>query len=135
MKFSNILYITAFSFFMASCSSEDDAPIDYSGVYDGTLICTGELVEETGEEAVITISADAEGKYTVDLGEDIVFDAVVVDDILVIAKQYLNEGGDFDSFAFEGTIEESQGSYNFDLTITESTEGNGECAFPIVKRK
>lgn len=77
--------------------------VDFTGSYLTEFNCEGDLSEANGEEIVIIITrAPGNDLYSIDLGDDVVFQGIQTDNLLVIEEQTLNEEFDFDVITLAG---------------------------------
>jgi len=139
MKYSSILLIALFAFF-TSCTSENDTLIeetliDFSGIYEGQLNCTGEMSSDVGESITIIITKTSkEDSYSIDLGDEVVFNATQIDNVLNIEAQTLNEEQEFDVISMVGEIRMVDEEMMFDFTHSVDDEGESSCSFPLTKK-
>jgi len=139
MKYTSILLIALFAF-LTSCSTEnevlvEETLIDFSGTYEGKLNCTGELSDSDGEEVVIVISKDGIlDSYFIDMGDESIFSALQVENVLTIGAQTINTELGFDMVSLEGEIRMTDDEMIFDFTHSVDDEGESTCSFPLVKR-
>lgn len=139
MKYTNILIIALFAC-LISCSSEnesvmEEALIDFSGIYEGKLNCTGELSDDVGEEIEIKITKIGDtDTYSIDMGDEIIFIATQLQNELIIEAQTVNEGQGFDEVSMVGEIRMIDEELMFDCTYSVDDEGESTCSIPLIKK-
>ncbi len=136
MKNYIVLLVLFFSIFSCSDdSSSSEGIIDFSGTYEGVLNCSGELESETGEMFSIVISkSQVEEVFDVDLGDGVIFQATISNNVLVIDTQTHNAGGDSDVITLSGTIKSTgENNYAFDFQHEVDDEGMSNCTTELTK--
>ena len=143
MKYSSILLVVFFAFF-TSCTSENEvlsdfteneASIDFSGVYVGKLDCTGEMSDAQGESVNIIITkSESVDSYFVNMGDDVVFTAFQIDNVLTVGEQIINENQEFDIVSIVGEIRMLENEMIFEFTHNVDNEGESICSFPLIKK-
>lgn len=135
----NLYFLLLIGLF-ASCSNdteltEEVTAIEFVGVYTGNFECTGDLMEANTELMEIEVIKNTDANYTIDLGDDVRFEAIANENVLSIAEQVFNEGGDFDVVTFSGkiTYQLETEEYMFTFTHDVDNEGISNCTFPITK--
>jgi len=118
-----------------SCTKDEIIEKDFSGTYSGVLTCEGTSYLN-GKEIELIITKGFEGlHYTVDLGDDVIFNATQKENVLTIYKQTLNEGGDVDVITLEATFTFNDNDdlvFKFKHKVDDEPENNCE---GILKKK
>jgi len=121
--------------FVLSCTKDIIVEKDFSGNYQGVLECNG-LSSINGLEIDLKIlKTNDDLKYTIELDEDVIFNATQKENILTIYKQTLNKGGDVDVITFEGTFKyNDDGDLFFKFKHKVDDEPENNCSATIKKK-
>ncbi len=130
-----IFYIVAFSLLATSCTQESNnkpetqPELNFEGTYSGSIMCNGEMSEDNGDEFSITITKkDENDLYFIDLGDELIFEGIQKNSIIMIEEQVLNEEENFDVVTFSGEINMiTEGSLNFYFSHKVDNEGSSSC--------
>ncbi len=135
-----LLLFIAFGF-VTSCTSEEelveqDITIDFTGSYSGELTCVGELGDDAESTAIrIEKLDDNLQTYSLFFEDDVTFEGVQQENMLLIEKQIFNEGGEFDVITMEGRIEAMENAaFLFENTYSVDDEGESTCQGTLVKQ-
>lgn len=119
-----ILFIILFS-----CSKEET--INFAGIYNGELSCSGDLESENGENLSLVILSTNENNYTIDFGDEVIFQGVGIGNTLNIPDQILNENESFDVIKLKGSIQFISGD-QYRCTFDHEVDGyKSSCAFDL----
>ena len=134
------LYLIMIAVSIIACSSEAEIEIaekvNFSGTYLTEIKCDGSLSDSYGEIVTIIISStSATDTYTVDLGDEVIFQAIQENNRLIIEEQTLNEDGDFDVVTLEGELAiQSNDEVEFNFEHEVDDEGRSSCSLILVKQ-
>ncbi|HLO56591.1 MAG TPA: hypothetical protein VK169_20005 [Saprospiraceae bacterium] len=121
-----ILFIILFS-----CSKEET--INFAGIYNGELSCSGDLESENGENLSLVILSTNENNYTIDFGDEVIFQGVEIGNTLNIPDQILNENESFDVIKLKGSIQFISGD-QYRFTFDHEVDGyKSSCSFDLTK--
>ncbi len=105
-----------------SCNENDSETVNFAGTYEGILDCSGPL---ESEDFQIIIVSTGENTYTVDFGDDVIFNATQADDILTIPEQTLNADLGFDVVTMSGIMTKLEPEFTFRLSIEHQVDSEG----------